>query len=46
MAEGTKTYEGLAVPLFGESEIKQQDITKDILTLTSYASNTSDFLVC
>ena len=46
MTEGVRTYEGLAVPLFGESEIKQQDITKDILTLTSYASNTSDFLVC
>ncbi len=45
MTEGTSTYEGLAVPLFGESEIKQQDITKDILTLTSYASNTVDFLV-
>ena len=24
MAEGNKTYEGLAVPLLGESEIKQQ----------------------
>ena len=45
MAEGTTTYDGLAVPLSGESEIKQVDITKDILTLTSYTSNTSDFLV-
>ena len=46
MTEGVMSYEGLAVPLFGESEIKQSDITKDILTLTSKASNTSDFLVC
>jgi hypothetical protein len=47
MAEGVMSYEGLAVPLFGECEIKQQDITKDILTLTSYESNTAgDFIVC
>lgn len=45
MPEGVMSYEGLSVPLFGESEIVQQDITKDILTLTSAASNTSDFLV-
>ena len=46
MTEGTSSYEGLAVGLFGEHEITQLDITKDILTLTSTTSNTSDFLVC
>ena len=47
MTEGTSSYDGLAVPLSGESEITQQDITKDILTLTSGASNTAgDFIVC
>lgn len=45
MAEGICTYNGIAVPLCGESEIKQQTIAYDILTLTSAASNTSDFLV-
>jgi hypothetical protein len=46
MAEGTKTYEGLAVPLFGESEIKQQTAATDIITLTGAASMSGDFLVC
>jgi hypothetical protein len=45
MAEGTKTYEGLAVPLFGESEIQQQTVATDVLTLTGGASMSGDFLV-
>jgi len=46
MAEGNKTYDGLAVPLFGESEIKQQTAATDILTLTGATSQAGDFLVC
>lgn len=45
MAEGSETYNGLAVPLFGESEIQQQTVASDILTLTGGASQTGDFLV-
>ena len=45
MAEGTKTFEGLSVPLFGESEIQAQTAATDILTITSAASHTGDFLV-
>jgi hypothetical protein len=46
MAEGNDTYEGLAVPLYGESEIKAQTAANDILTLTGAASHTGDFIVC
>jgi hypothetical protein len=46
MAEGTCTFKGLAVPLFGESEIKQTTLGKDIITLTGAAGQTGDFLVC
>jgi hypothetical protein len=46
MAEGTKTYMGLAVPLYGESEIQQQALATDILTLTGATSQSGDFLVC
>jgi len=45
MTEGISTYNGIALPLCGESEIKQQSIAYDILTLTSTTSNTSDFFV-
>ena len=45
MAEGNKTYEGLAVPLLGESEIKQQVAATDILTITGASGMTGDFLV-
>jgi hypothetical protein len=45
MTEGTKTYEGLAVPLYGESEIKQQALATDLLTLTGAASMSGDFMV-
>lgn len=46
MAEGNETYEGLAVPLFGESEIEQQTAATDILTITGAGSQSGDFLVC
>ena len=45
MAEGTKSYEGLAVPLFGESEIEQQTAATDILTITGATSQSGDFIV-
>ena len=46
MTEGTKSYEGLAVPIYGESEITQQVAATDILTITGAASQSGDFLVC
>ena len=46
MAEGNKTFEGLAVPLFGESEIVAENAGTDILTITGAGSHTGDFLVC
>ena len=46
MAEGNKTYNGLAIPLFGEYEQKQTTIGTDMVTLTGKASMTGDFLVC
>ena len=46
MAEGTDSYMGLAVALYGESEIQAQTAANDILTLTGAASQTGDFLVC
>ena len=45
MTAGDSTFEGLAVPLYGESEIEQQDTDYDILTLTSATGNTADFFV-
>jgi hypothetical protein len=45
MAEGNETWEGGAVPLFGESEIQAQTAASDILTLTGAASHTGDYLV-
>ncbi len=45
MTEGTGTFMGLAVPLFGESEIQQQTAATDLLTLTGAASMSGDFLV-
>lgn len=46
MTVGTNTYMGLAVPIAGESEIKQQTVGNDILTITGKTSQTGDFLVC
>lgn len=45
MAVGSDGYQGLAVPLFGESEIVQQNSGNDILTITRSSGNTDDFLV-
>lgn len=46
MAEGSDTYNGLAVPLFGDFEIKQRTAATDIMSLTGAASMTGDFIVC
>jgi hypothetical protein len=46
MATGNKSYEGLAVPLFGESNIVADTAGNDILTITGAGSHTGDFLVC
>lgn len=46
MAEGNSSYKGLAVPLAGESEIKQITAATDIVTLTAITAATGDFLVC
>ena len=46
MAEGSRTFDGLAVPLFGESEIEAKTAANDILTLTGAGSHSGDFLVC
>jgi len=45
MATGTDTYKGLAVPLFGDFEIKQRTAATDILTLTGASGQTGDFIV-
>lgn len=45
MTVGTRTYKGLAVPLFGESELKQDTAATDFLTLTGDASISGDYLV-
>lgn len=41
MGAGTKTWEGGAVPLFGESTITQQTAGTDIVTLNSVADSTA-----
>jgi len=46
MAEGTTTYDGLAIPLSGEYEQTQTTVGNDMVTLTGKASMTGDFLVC
>lgn len=46
MAVGSNTFKGLAVPLNGESEIKQLHLATDILTLTGASSMAADYLVC
>ncbi len=46
MAVGDNSYDGLAVPLFGESEIIQQTAATDILTITGASSQTGDFIAC
>lgn len=44
MAVGTTTYKGLAVPLNGESEIKQVTAATDVLTLTRITAGTGAML--
>ena len=46
MTTGKGTYNGLAVPINGESEIVQQTAATDILTLTGASGQSGDFLVC
>lgn len=46
MTAGSKTYEGLAVPLLGESLIVQQTGATDILTIEGGDGQTGDFIVC
>ena len=41
MTTGTGTYKGLAVPLFGDFEMKQGTAGTDHMTLTSVANNTA-----
>jgi 5-deoxy-D-glucuronate isomerase len=45
MTEGSKTYKGLAVPLFGESVITGQTAATDILTIVGASSQSGDHLV-
>ena len=45
MPEGSNTYKGLAVPLYGQFEIKQSTAATDIATLTAITGATGDFLV-
>lgn len=45
MPEGTRSYKGLAVPLYGESEIQQETAATDILTITGASGMSGDFLV-
>ena len=44
MATGTQTYKGLAVPLFGESTIKQVTLGTDVLNVESLAAATGSNL--
>lgn len=46
MAEGSDTYMGLAVPLFGDFEIKGRTAATDIMTITAASGATGDFIVC
>lgn len=46
MTVGTKSFMGLAVPLYGESQIAQQTAATDILTITGAGSQSGDFIVC
>ena len=45
MAPGSNAYKGLAVPLHGESQIRQITAANDILTMTGIASQSGDYLV-
>lgn len=45
MTVGSDHWKGLAVPLFGDFEIRQNVLGNDILTITGATSQTGDFLV-
>src|SRR3990167_9685636 len=45
MAEGTESYGGLGVPLFGESKIVGNTAAHDVFTIEGAASQTGDLLV-
>jgi hypothetical protein len=46
MPTGTSEFQGLAVPLNGESQITQQTAANDILTITGASGMAADFIVC
>ena len=46
MTVGDRTFKGLAVPLSGEFELKQETLGTDFMTLTGVASQSGDFIVC
>jgi len=46
MAEGSDSFKGLGVPLFGDFEIKQRTAATDMMTLTGASGQTGDFIVC
>jgi len=46
MTKGNSTYEGLALPTHGESEITQTTAATDIFTITGATSQSGDFIVC
>lgn len=46
MADGTRTYEGRALPLKGEAVIQQETLGTDILTIEGASGQTGDFVVC
>ena len=45
MAEGSDSFKGLGVPLFGDFEIKQRTAATDIMTITGASGQTGDFIV-
>lgn len=45
MPEGSETYEGLGVPLYGESKIVGNTAANDVFTVEGAASQTGDLLV-
>ena len=46
MTVGTCHFRGLALPLYGEAELKQDTAATDFITLTGDTSISGDFLVC
>ena len=45
MATGKDSYKGLAVPLFGDFEIKQRTAATDIVTIAGASGQSGDFIV-